>query len=475
MSKARASERPAMAADIGPDLSRMFLPVSTPENRFGATSKMAGAFTSIARSRSFASMRDGETHSAARDVASANASYLISPDLDAAVLIIEAIGAAMTKRFGAFVVLDVGELERDRLLSEDAPYLPPFEITVSATDQPAAQAAVSGFASAVESVEVKFRSPRLDKVRSADDPMRATGRASPAFPASPSVLRRSTECPESEDIYPELARTVIANIFDAGLQAVAAFAEATGILSLPTHRALGRQAFVDAVSRADRSIDEIAQTFDFLLGGDADQRRSGMAGFRGRRIPARAKTPLPAADRSGGRRKAEAVLDRVRHFEDPVLSQPLSRKTAGTRSATVDADRPRNNPFRRIGRALYGRVEPALLDAARDILARTEKCRAAAEDAGRKCRLLLAGARGAFDDRELSQATCRLQGCGRTARRSAGGSDGFGSPPFDLPQHENVASQGRGIAQPRNRRPSADLLQRLGSGTAPLPIGPCRI
>nr|WP_237143654.1 hypothetical protein [Phyllobacterium zundukense] len=76
----------------------------------------------------------------------------------------------MTERFGGFVVLDIGEFERDRLLSEDAPYLPPFEITLSATDQPETLAALNGFAAAVEIVEAKFRSPRLEKLRSNDDP-----------------------------------------------------------------------------------------------------------------------------------------------------------------------------------------------------------------------------------------------------------------------------------------------------------------
>ena len=52
----------------------------------------------------------------------------------------------MVERFGDFLVLDIGELERDRFLSEDAPYLPPFEIVVSATDQPAAGAALAAFA-----------------------------------------------------------------------------------------------------------------------------------------------------------------------------------------------------------------------------------------------------------------------------------------------------------------------------------------
>jgi hypothetical protein len=88
-------------------------------------------------------LSDARNDLAAREVTSANASYLITTDLNAAVLVIEAIGAAMVARFGAFLVLDIGELERDRFLSEDAPYLPPFEIILSATDHPGARAALA--------------------------------------------------------------------------------------------------------------------------------------------------------------------------------------------------------------------------------------------------------------------------------------------------------------------------------------------
>ena len=63
----------------------------------------------------------------------------------------------MVERFGDFLILDIGELERDRFLSEDAPYLPSFEIVVSATAQPAAGASLAAFAAAVQSEEVRIR------------------------------------------------------------------------------------------------------------------------------------------------------------------------------------------------------------------------------------------------------------------------------------------------------------------------------
>jgi hypothetical protein len=61
---------------------------------------------------------------AAVDVASANSAYLLVRSLRTATAIIKLVAEAMRERFGAFIVIDVGELERDRLAS-DADYLPP--------------------------------------------------------------------------------------------------------------------------------------------------------------------------------------------------------------------------------------------------------------------------------------------------------------------------------------------------------------
>ncbi len=244
------------------------------------------------------SVSDGGEN-AAFDVASANASYLIASDLDFAVPIIEAIGDAMMKRFAAFVVLDVGELEKDRLLSDDAPYLPPFEITLSATDETATQAALAGFAAGIGSVEAKFRSPRLERLRAVDDPHARLAARLTGIPCITIRFAPIYRIPGSDGVYPELRERMVANIFDAGLQAVAAFLKAMRIFSLPTHRALGRRAFVDAVERADRSIDDIATTFDFLLAVTPINAEAAWQDFKSNGFKCPPRTPLPATHSPG--------------------------------------------------------------------------------------------------------------------------------------------------------------------------------
>lgn len=309
---------------------------------------------------------------AAREVASANASYLITSDLNAAVLVVEAIGAPMVERFGAFLVLDIGELERDRFLSEDAPYLPPFEIVLSATDQPGARAALAAFGVAVEIEEARSRAPRLERRRSHDDPNARLSSLVNLYPCLTLRFAPVYRVPESEDIYPDLLQKMVAKIFDAGLQAIAAFLKATGAMQFPTHRALGRQAFIDVVRRADRSIDDVSASFDFVLAVtpiNADEAWREFEASRFERSPELLYRPLTMRADEEKRKLFSIDFD---HFEDPVLFELYSekQKELDLQLSMLSArDTPR---FVEISRALYGPVEPALLGAARDILAKTE-------------------------------------------------------------------------------------------------------
>ncbi|MEK1888490.1 MAG: flavohemoglobin expression-modulating QEGLA motif protein [Phyllobacterium sp.] len=314
---------------------------------------------------------NGRDADAALDVASANASYLIAPDLDFAVSIVEAIGSAMVERFGAFVVLDVGELAQDRLLSDDAPYLPPFEITLSASDQPGTHAAVVAFTTAIERVEAKFRSPRLNKLRAADDPQAHLAARTPGIACVTIRFAPIYRVPGSCDIYPDLRERLVANIFDAGLQAVTAFLKTTGYLNLPTHRALGRRAFVDTVERADRSIDDIAATFDFLLAVTPINAGAAWQDFKSNRFqrpPRLLYRPLTVQVDVEKKKLFSIAFNR---FEDPVLFN-LYREKRHELDLQLSMLSARETPrFVEFGRALYGRVEPGLLDAAKDILEKT--------------------------------------------------------------------------------------------------------
>jgi uncharacterized protein (TIGR02421 family) len=305
---------------------------------------------------------------AARGVVSANASYLIARNLRSAAAIATAVATEMEKRFGAFILLDIGELERDRL-NQDAPYLPPFEVILSAPQDASAQAALAVLAAAMEAVDTRFRMPAIERL--VNNPQGKLARLVPKFPCITVRFAPIYRVPESEAIYPELRDRLIVNVVDAGLQAIGAFVKATKAMALSTHRSLGRRVFVNAVSRADKAMDEIATSFDFLLAvtpinADAAWQEFRNDGFA--KPPRFLYRPLTVQVDVQKRALFSIGLD---HFEDPVLLD-LYREKQQELDLQLSMLTARETPrFLELSRALYGSVEPSLLKVADDILART--------------------------------------------------------------------------------------------------------
>lgn len=321
---------------------------------------------------------------AAREVVTANSAYLLVRNLDTAVAIIKLVAEAMTERFGAFIVLDIGEQKRD-LLAGDADYLPPFQLNLSASPGRAEQAALAALAAAAEQVPAKYRAPRIDRIERAGDPAAGLARKLPGLAVLTLRFAPIYRVPASDAVYPELLERLVANMVDAGLQAVAAFASQTGSLALSSHRALGRKAFVDAVSRADRAIDDVAQSFDFLLAITPINAQAAWTRFReanGDEPPHFLYRPLTI---DVARQKKALFSVALDHFEDPVLTN-LYREKQQELDLQLSLLAARETPrYVEFGRALYGPVEPALLTAAKAILDATTpgrgKRRGEADDA----------------------------------------------------------------------------------------------
>lgn len=306
---------------------------------------------------------------AARDVASAHASYLIVRDLAQASRIIAAVGAAMKERFGSFVVLDVGELEHDVFLADDSPYLPHYDVRLSSSDEPAARHARDVFAKAILDAEVRFRTPRVVSPEAGRDPvarLRKAGIAAPCLAVRFAPIYRK---PESGIVYPGLRERVIATVFDACLQAFEDFGKSTGALKVTTHRALGRKAFIDAVKRLDRSIDDIVASFDFLPALTPINAGEAWHAFRKggfREPPLFYYRPLEV-DVEAQKRKLYAVA--FEHLEDPVLYRLFRQKQQEVDLQLTMLSALHTRRFTDFSRALYGAVEPGLLAQAHAILA----------------------------------------------------------------------------------------------------------
>lgn len=302
---------------------------------------------------------------AARDVAQANASYLIAPHSAAAMMIIEAIAVPLREQFGTFILFDIGELNQDRFLTDDAPFLPPFEIALWASADMAE--AADTFTAAISDSEARFRTPRVE--RAATPPAREDKSLGHDLGCSTLAVRFAPvyRQPGSDQIYPELRDRLVSMLFDAGLRAFTRFVEVKNILKPKSHRALGRRAFVDAVSRVDRSMDDVASTFDFLLAVTPINAEAAFEAFKENgRQPVFLYRPLALQVEAAKQKLFSISFD---HLEDPVLHQ-LYREKQQELDLQLSLISSREKPqFIELGRALYGPVEPALLREARTILA----------------------------------------------------------------------------------------------------------
>ncbi len=312
----------------------------------------------------------GEKNLAARDIAAAHASYLIAADIEEALPIIDAVGQEMVKRFGDFIVLDVDELEHDILLADDSPFLPHYEVKVSSSSHGPALNAKSVFIKAVCDAEIRFRTPRITSPSSEGEVLWGAPKNALCFPWLSVRFAPIYRQPESGADYPGLRETMIADLFDAGLRAFSAFANDATSIKVSSHRALGRKAFVDAVRRADRSIDDIAASFDFLLSVTPINARHAFKEFQEsdfQRAPNFLYRPL-GVDVEEQKRKLYSVA--FEHLEDPVLYHLYREKQQEIDLQLTMLANLHNPKFQDFSRALYGAVEPELLSLAEDVLAR---------------------------------------------------------------------------------------------------------
>ena len=308
----------------------------------------------------------------ARDIAQANAAYLLAPSVDIAAVVVERVGRVIEERQGMFIVLEFAELESDDPPAKDAPFLPPFLIEVVAGLSAAEQVAAKALIETAATIEGKFRTPHVTLVERQPD---ATARRETLALDYPHLTVRFAPIycePGTRRIYPQLRERLVASVFDAGLRAVAAFARArSDDFRLPTHRALGRKAFVDAVVRADRGIDEIASSFDFLLAVTPINAETAWAEFASSgfaRSPRLYYRPLTLQIETAKRKLFTLNFE---HLEDPLLYALYREKQQEVDLQLSMISARETRKFVELGRALYGPVESELLNAASDILART--------------------------------------------------------------------------------------------------------
>ena len=321
--------------------------------------------------------------SLARHVAVTAPSYLIwGPDDDhAAASALHAIVAEMQCRFGQVLIVSLYDQDPPPLEPDDTPHLPPFTALVGPSDDGHAAKAANTLGKAMAEVRIDLRKCHVEhRSRPYFEPsVEALVDGDPAISHFSFGLPQIHRAPDGGS-YPQMFRDLSLAAGDALLRAACAFA-ADGDDGAPVHyRALGRRAFLAAALKADRKLDRIARSFDFLLSVspiNTDEAMHDYFGADGGKAPRFRYRPLEL-DPDLAKRSLYAID--LGGLEDPLLETLLAEKRREidlqlTMLAT------RNTPaFRPASMMQYGVVEPDLLDAARAILTSTARRRRPSDD-----------------------------------------------------------------------------------------------
>ncbi|HEY0324977.1 MAG TPA: tyrosine/phenylalanine carboxypeptidase domain-containing protein [Allosphingosinicella sp.] len=305
--------------------------------------------------------------SIARRVAVNSPAYLVwSPEEDElAEQALASIATAMRARFDRLLVVNLEDApwEPPRPGSQD---LPDFRFRVAASPDEGAQSALAALAKALAEIEIDLRQAFVELAGTVDAP--ETG-ASAADLDRLSVAIPQIHRAGEDAFYPQITHELAAKCGDALLRAACAFM-AQGEAGAPDHyRSLGRSAFLAAALDADRRLDGVARSFDFLLSVSPINSREAMQTFLdggAQQAPQFRYRPLTVDPDMAKRELYDVDLSML---EDPLLERLLSEKRQEIdHQLTMLATR-NSRAFQAASLLHYGTISTKLLADARAILA----------------------------------------------------------------------------------------------------------
>jgi uncharacterized protein (TIGR02421 family) len=300
----------------------------------------------------------------ARRMAMNSPSYLIwSPDEDAeARAALDAVLPAIREKLGPVIVFELAD-EDWKPHPEDSPRLPDFDVCVGHSGSKGARVAFTTLSKAIEKIKVELRHPDVKTVHLKHSLFGELDHTDRIHLCLPQIHR----APDGT-LYPQLTHDLAIALTDAILRSAAAYMAAAGSSPPLHHRSLGRSAFLKAALEADRKLDNIANSFDFLLSLSPINSQDAMARFFAQgeeKAPKFRYRPLTVDPDIAKRELYEIDLSRL---EDPLLERLLSqkRREIGDR-LTLLATR-NTSGFRPASMLLYGTVNRQLLSDAHAIL-----------------------------------------------------------------------------------------------------------
>ena len=164
----------------------------------------------------------------------------------------------LRQQLGSVLVVEVIDAPAEPR-REDSPKLPTLDIRISHSPDAAATAAAEALNAAAADVKVDSHpaKPTIEPIQR--PPIALDGAARLAITV-PQIQR----APDGR-IYPQLMHQLVGQLIDCILCAAAAFIGETSHGPRPHFRSLGRSAFIAAALNADKKLDALARSYDFLL------------------------------------------------------------------------------------------------------------------------------------------------------------------------------------------------------------------
>ena len=314
---------------------------------------------------------DEERTSVARRIAIESPSYFVwSPDDDAAALnAIEAVIPAIASKANRLfvVVLDDRSAKFEK---EGSQALPEFAAQLGAGDKGDVGRAADALESALRSIAIDLRHCKVERVPF--EPL-LPAQFNKALNRIVEMERLSLRVPQIHrrpdgGEFPAIAHELSTGFGDAILRAACAFVD-DGKTKAPTHyRALGRSAYLAVAFKADRKLDRVARSYDFLLSVspiDTDKAFDRFIAEGEGKSPRFHYRPL-TIDPDDAKRKLYSI--NLRALEDPLLEQLLAEKRHEL-DAQLTMLATRNTPaFQSASIFLYGAISADVLKDAVAIL-----------------------------------------------------------------------------------------------------------
>ena len=334
----------------------------------------------------------GDEHSLATRVAASSSAYFLWPDNNdsdsqAASIITEMLGQ-QDSRFNRVLIACLYDLPRDEDLESESQELENYAFHLGSSSDEAAKKAVKRLAKAFKKIEIDLRKP---EVKELDEPyfepeLEEIAKDSEKFSYISIGLPQNYRRPERDDIFPQLFHELAVETFDALLKGLAEFMIETSKKPPSNYRALGRRNYINAAQKVDGKLEEIGDSFDFLLSvspintNDAfEEFQDGDCGCE----PVFNYRPLTVDPA-----KAKALLYNIdlREVEDPVLQNLFQEKQLELDNQLTMLQCRNTDDFRYASMMLYGAVEPELLEDAEDILENVGRGKADPDDEDVGCK-----------------------------------------------------------------------------------------